>query len=37
MVYGTPWPLSEDDYLCVTIRARENHGVYWIDRFGNKG
>jgi len=36
MVYGTPWPLSEDDYLCVYDPKAENRGIYWIDRFGNK-
>jgi len=36
MVYGTPWPLSEDDYLCVYDKNAQNHGIYWIDRFGNK-
>lgn len=36
MVYGTPWPLSEDDYLCVYDPEGKNHGIYWIDRFGNK-
>jgi hypothetical protein len=36
MVYGTPWPLSEDDYLCAYDRQGKNHGIYWIDRFGNK-
>ena len=36
MVYGTPWPLSEDDYLCVYDQHAKNHGIYWIDRFGNK-
>ena len=35
-VYGTPWPLSEDDYLCVYDPRAENHGIYWIDRDGNK-
>ena len=35
-VYGTPWPLSEDDYLCVYDRVAKNHGIYWIDRYGNK-
>jgi hypothetical protein len=35
MVYGTAWPLSEDDYLCVYDRNAKNHGIYWIDRFGN--
>jgi len=36
MVYGTPWPLSEDDYLCVYDAGARNRGVYWIDRFGNR-
>jgi len=36
MVYGTPWPLSEDDYLCAYDPKANNHGLYWIDRFGNK-
>jgi hypothetical protein len=34
--YGTPWPLSEDDYLCVYDPHIENRAIYWIDRFGNK-
>jgi hypothetical protein len=36
MVYGTPWPLSEDDYLCVYDAEAANRGIYWIDRDGNK-
>ncbi|NOX55913.1 MAG: hypothetical protein GXP27_16015, partial [Planctomycetes bacterium] len=36
MVYATPWPLSEDDYLCAYDPEARNHGLYWIDRFGNK-
>lgn len=36
LVYGTPWPLGEDDYLCVYDGGAKNHGVYWVDRFGNK-
>jgi len=36
MVYGTPWPLSEDDYLCVYDPRAKNRGIYWIDRDGNK-
>ena len=36
MVYGTPWPLSEDDYLCVYDPQAKNRGIYWIDRFGNR-
>ena len=34
--YGTPWPLSEDDYLCVFDSECKNRGLYWIDRFGNR-
>jgi hypothetical protein len=36
MAYGTAWPLSQDDYLCVYDRQANNRGIYWIDRFGNK-
>jgi Hydrazine synthase alpha subunit middle domain len=36
MVYGTPWPLSETDYLCVYGADAKNRGIYWIDRFGNR-
>jgi len=36
MRYGTPWPLSEDDYLCVYDTDAKNRGIYWIDRFGNR-
>ena len=36
MVYATAWPLSEDDYLCAYDRDAKNHGIYWIDRFGNR-
>lgn len=36
MRYGTPWPLSEDDYLCVYDKDAKNRGIYWIDRFGNR-
>lgn len=36
MCYGTPWPLSEEDYLCVYDSAAKNRGIYWIDRFGNR-
>lgn len=34
--YGTPWPLSEDDYLCVYDAAAANRGIYLMDRFGNR-
>jgi len=36
MAYGTPWPLSEDDYLCVYDAGAGNRGIYWIDRYGNR-
>jgi len=36
MRYGTAWPLSEDDYLCVYDADAKNRGIYWIDRFGNR-
>jgi len=36
MVYGTPWPLSEDDYLCAYGADVKNRGIYWIDRDGNR-
>ncbi len=36
MAYGTAWPLSEDDFLCVYDRQAANRGIYWIDRFGNR-
>lgn len=36
MVYGTPWPVSEDDFLCVYDSQAKNRGIYWIDRDGNR-
>lgn len=36
MIFGTPWPLSLDDYLCVYDAAAKNRGIYWIDRDGNR-
>jgi len=36
MIYGTPWPLSENDYLCVYDPDVKNRGIYWIDRDGNR-
>jgi hypothetical protein len=36
MAYGTAWPLSKDDFLCVYDRHARNRGIYWIDRFGNR-
>lgn len=35
-VYGTPWPLSEDFYLCVYDPGQRNYGVYLLDSFGNR-
>jgi hypothetical protein len=34
-VYGTPWPLSEDFFLCVYDRGQRNYGIYLVDSFGN--
>lgn len=42
--YGTPWPLSEDYYLCVygypepsrKDKSVENYGIYLLDSFGNR-
>ena len=36
MRYGTPWPLSEDYYLCVYDSSARNRGIHLIDRFGNR-
>lgn len=35
-VYGSPWPLSEQFYLCVYDPGRRHHGIYLADAFGNK-
>ncbi|MBE0536537.1 MAG: PD40 domain-containing protein, partial [Phycisphaerae bacterium] len=35
-VYGTPWPLSEDYYLCVYDPGGRNYGLYLLDSFGNR-
>ena len=35
-VYGTPWPLSEDFYLCVYDNNQHNYGLYLVDSFGNR-
>jgi cytochrome c553 len=34
-VYGTPWPLGEDFYLCVCDPGQRNYGLYLLDSFGN--
>ena len=35
-VYGTPWPLSEDFFLCVYDPGQTNYGIYLVDTFGNR-
>jgi len=35
-VYGQPWPLSEDFYLCTYSPQQSGHGIYLVDCFGNK-
>lgn len=35
-VYGTPWPLSENYYLCVYDAGQRNYGLYLLDAFGNR-
>ncbi|MCX7048945.1 MAG: hypothetical protein NTX50_26095 [Candidatus Sumerlaeota bacterium] len=35
-VYGTPWPLSEDYYLCVYDTQQKYYGIYLVDSFGNR-
>jgi len=34
--FGTPWPLSEMDHLCVYDANLKNRGIYWIDANGNR-
>ncbi len=34
-IYGQPWPLSEDYYLCVYDPGKR-YGVYLVDAFGNR-
>ena len=34
--YGSPWPLSEDFYLCVYDSGQKNYGIYLVDSFGNR-
>ncbi len=36
LAFGTPWPLSEDYYLCVYSPNGRNHGIYLVDSFGNR-
>lgn len=35
-VYGQPWPLDENFYLCSYSPEQKQHGVYLVDCFGNK-
>ena len=35
-VYGTPWPLSEDFFLCVYDPGQKHYGIYLVDSFGNQ-
>ena len=35
-VYASPWPLSEDFYLCVYDPLQKNHGLTLLDTFGNR-
>ncbi|MBW8016668.1 MAG: hypothetical protein FVQ82_10805 [Planctomycetes bacterium] len=35
-VFSTPWPLSEDYYICVYDSQAFNHGIYLVDSFGNR-
>lgn len=35
-IYGQPWPLSEDFYLCTYSMPNGKHGIYLVDSFGNK-
>ena len=34
--FGTPWPLSEDFYLCVYDPDGKNYGIWLVDSFGNR-
>jgi hypothetical protein len=36
MVYGTPWPLSEEEFLVVLDPQAKNRGIYWMDCYGNR-
>ncbi len=33
---GSPWPLSENYYLCTYDRKGQDYGIYLIDSFGNR-
>jgi len=36
MVYATAWPLSETQYLVAYDVKARNHGLYWVDGYGNR-
>jgi hypothetical protein len=36
MVYATAWPLSETQYLVAHDAKAKNHGLYWVDAYGNR-
>ncbi|MDD2598041.1 MAG: hypothetical protein PHO37_02285 [Kiritimatiellae bacterium] len=35
-VYGQPWPLDENFYLCSYSPDQKKHGMYLVDCYGNK-
>ncbi len=35
-VYGTPWPLSDDFYLCVYDPGERCYGICLLDSYGNR-
>jgi hypothetical protein len=35
-VYATPWPLSENYFLCVCDIGQSNYGICLLDAFGNR-
>ena len=35
-VYGSPWPLSKDFYLCVFDSEQQNYSLVLLDTFGNR-
>ncbi len=35
-VFGSPWPLSEDYYLCVHAVDQQHYGIFLVDSFGNR-
>jgi hypothetical protein len=35
-MFGNPWPLSEDFFLCVYDPGQKDYGIYLVDSFGNR-